>query len=85
LNGIQYAAELGKQVVSGRIDHSAAMLLNKVEKSLLVGLQGGDCFPLVILHKSAVTGDVGTGDGGEFAMEAFRFYADTSLSRSLTE
>jgi len=53
----------------------------EIGDDLLIGFKSLDGGGLVILHQAAVTGDIGTEDGGEFAMEAFWFHADTSLSR----
>jgi hypothetical protein len=42
------------------------------------GLYGG---VLLVLQQATVTGYVGAEDGGELAVKAFRFHADTSLAR----
>ena len=47
----------------------------------LVGFESLDGGGLVVLHQAAVTGHVGAEDGGELAVKAFLFHADTSLVR----
>ncbi len=48
---------------------------------MVVGFESLDGGGLVVLHETTVTGDVGVEDGGELAVEAFRFHAGTSLAR----
>ena len=81
LHGIDHAGELGQQVVAGRIHHSAPVLLDQIEKGLLVGFEGFDGSRFVVLHQTTVTDHIGAENGGELAVKAFLFHADTSLAR----
>lgn len=57
------------------------MLLDQIEEGLLAGFEGLDGGRLVVLHQTAVPGNVGAENGGELAVKALRFHAVTSLRR----
>ena len=63
------------------IYHPAAVLLDEIEEGLFVGFEGGYRGRFVVLHEAAVAGDVGAENGGELAVKAFLFHANTSLAR----
>jgi hypothetical protein len=54
------------------------VLLHEVGDYLLVGFEGPDGACFVVLHESAVTGDVGAEDGSELAVKAFLLHGGTS-------
>ena len=74
-------ANSASRLSPGRIHHSAPVLLDQIEEGLLVGFEGVDGGRFVVLHQTTVTGHVGAENGGELAVKAFRFHADTSLGR----
>jgi hypothetical protein len=59
------------------------VLLDEIREGLLVRFEGLDGSRLIVLHETAVTGDIGAENGGELAVKAFRFHADTSFRRRL--
>jgi hypothetical protein len=65
----------------GESSTPAAVLFDEVVEGLFVGFESFDSCRLVVLHQATVTGDIGAENGGELAVKAFLFHADTSLAR----
>jgi hypothetical protein len=59
------ARELGEDAVARRVDDAAAVLADQRQDHGLVTLEVADGRRLVLPHEPAVTGDVGSQDGGE--------------------
>src|SRR4051812_10352078 len=59
--------KLSQQVISGRVDDSAAMLLNQGSHNLPVGGESTECRFLVFAHQTAIALDVSAENRGESA------------------
>jgi hypothetical protein len=67
-----------------QLDHSICepfCLKLLLQTSVFLSFEGLDGGSFVVLHQSAVAGDVGAEEGGELAVKTFLFHAVTSLTR----
>jgi hypothetical protein len=72
LYGIDCAGELDKHAVTRNLEHATAIAGNqRLQDAFPAGFQGSEGSSFVLLHKAAVTDDIGGHNGGKTALGAF--------------
>ena len=70
VHGIDHTGKLGQQIITGRIDHPAAVLLDERGDHLAVGGEGADGGFFIVPHETAVACDIGAEDRRQLAFHA---------------
>ncbi len=69
-HGIDHTGELGQQIITGRIDHAATVLLDQRGDQCTIGGEGADGGFFIVPHEAAVAGDIGAEDRRQLALHA---------------
>ena len=72
-HSINHTGELGQQIIAGRIDHPATVVLDQGGDHCTVGGEGADGGFFIFSHEAAVARDVSAKDSSQLAFHARAF------------
>jgi len=74
LHRVNHARKLGQEIIAGRIDHPAGVLLNGSRHQLPIRGQRPNRGDFIIAHEATIALNIGAQDGGEFAPDGGRVF-----------